>query len=215
MKDFYYWKNELYKSFKTICSFRQLRRPGELSFVNLEKAVMIAAYIVRKLKDAGKIPDFFLSENVSVIEFICKGNIIDILNSHRIDKHYSFKSDRPYSNSWEYFINQIIHSFTYILSYDDNNNFDGILINSDRTKDTSLYLLSIKDFLLLLLKISEGSITDSRYTRDFENGKNGELIPGPMKMINAVYGYPIQLDFNRIVEDSMDGNIYGRDKDFV
>ena len=84
----YYWKKELYNSFLTIARFRHLKRVNEQSQVKVEKALMIGAYIIRKLHDAQKIPPNFLSKKEQLEFSESKGTIVDHMNWHKIDTHY-------------------------------------------------------------------------------------------------------------------------------
>ncbi len=206
----YFWKNELLKSFQTICKFRYLKRINEGSCVKVEKSIMLSAYIIRKLKDAEKIPIEFIEEIIRVKRFELKEKIIDHSNWHKIDKNYKLDKHTTIEKEWKYFIDQIIHSFTFIFSYDENNIFDGFYINSDRSKNKELYFISIRDFIYLLLKISEGSIVESHSKRDIIKNNKGDIEFGAMKQIKAIYAYPNGFEINKILENSLRGIIYKR-----
>lgn len=130
----YYWKKELYNSFLTIAKFRQLKVPKEQSFVNVEKALMIGAFIIRKLDDAEKIPPDFLEKRVLLDFSRSKGTIVDHMNWHKLENHYDLAKIVKTEKNWRFIINQFIHSFTFFFSYDSANKLDGFLINSDKTK---------------------------------------------------------------------------------
>ena len=50
----YYWKNELYNNYRCLVRFMNLKRTRDESFGNMEKAIMMSTYIIRKLNDAEK-----------------------------------------------------------------------------------------------------------------------------------------------------------------
>ena len=56
----FYWKKELYDNFQVIARFRSLQKRYEQSYVKIEKAILMGAYIIRKLDEAQKIPPEFL-----------------------------------------------------------------------------------------------------------------------------------------------------------
>ncbi|NMG83155.1 MAG: hypothetical protein GIS02_02985 [Methanosarcinales archaeon] len=206
----FYWKKELYDCFRSLAKFRQLRRITELSCVKIEKALMIGAYIVRKLNEAEKIPPDFLKQKVTVSKYKNKKNLIDHMNWHRFESNYNLEKYTKEEKDWRYLINQIIHSFSFSFSYDDNGKLDGFFVNSDRSKDKSLYFVSIENILCLFLKISEGDITSSHSQRKIINEKNGTQKIGPMKIKHAFYSYPNNIDINSLVIISMNGDIYKR-----
>jgi len=200
----FYWKKELYNCYLTLAKFRHLQKKFENSFVKAEKALMIGAYVIRKLDDAQKIPPDLLG-NKELIEFLKnKDTTVDHLNWHRIDTHYEFEKYRKLEQDWRFIINQIIHSFSFIFSFNDLDKLENILINSDNTKRKTLFVLPVKTIFMIFLTISEGDITSAHMLRS----KSGE-----MKLIDAIYSYPQNFDLNKILSDTMNGNIYIRSKD--
>ena len=210
----YYWKTELYKSFLTIVNFRHLERITEQSNVKLEKAIMMGAYIIRKLDEAQKIPPDFLKKKELLVFSISKGTIVDHLNWHRIDKHYDFENLNKAEKEWRFIINQIIHSFSFFFSFDNSGKLDGFLINSDKTKRDALFFLPLNILLKIFLTVSEVDITSANSHRELI-GKESDGKPkyGEMKLTSADYSYPDKFDIDKIILDSMNGNIYKRMKD--
>jgi hypothetical protein len=208
----YFWKKELYESYKYIIKFRSLKRIRIESFVKIEKVIMLSAYIVRKLNDAEKIPPAYLEENINISMYNANKEIIDHMNWHHIDENYKLDNKLSKKENWKYILNQIIHSFVFILVYDDNNKLSGIMLNSDKTKGKLVYLINIKDIIKLILKISEGGIVGACNTRDIKIDKDGKKIIGPMKLKWAEYAYPLDFDLNTVVNDSMKGIIYKRNE---
>ena len=208
----YYWKKELYNSFLTISKFRHLKRTTTQSFVNVEKALMIGAFIIRKLNDAEKIPPDFLERKVKLDFSKSKGTIVDHMNWHKIETHYDFDKISKTEKDWKFIINQIIHSFTLFFSYDESNKLDGFFINSDVTKREALFFLSIKDLLIFFLTVSEGSITSASSYRKVTKDKNGNEELGEMKLKQALYSYPDNFDITKSVTNTLNGEIYIRTK---
>jgi hypothetical protein len=206
----FYWKKELYNCFQILTKSRQLKRINELSYVKIEKALMIGAYIVRKLDEAEKIPPDFLKQKVTISKYECKRDLIDHINWHRVDSNYNLEKSTKEENDWSYLINQIIHSFSFLFSYDDNGKLDGFFLNSDKSKDKYLYFVSIENILYLFLKISEGKITIIHSQREIIKERNGTQKVGPMKLKNAKYSYPDNFDIKSLIKKSMNGEIYKR-----
>lgn len=198
----YYWKKELYKCFLITAKFRHLKKPTEQSFVNVEKAIMMGAFIVRKLDEAQKIPPLFLDKKETLDFSISKGTEVDHLNWHKIDFHYDFDTKSKESKDWRFIINQIIHSFSFIYSFDDFDKLNGFLINSDKTKKHALFFLPLETVLRIFLTISEGDISYVNYIR--QNGVT--------KMKEATFSYPQKFQIDRFIKETMDGDIYYRSK---
>ncbi|WP_320020005.1 hypothetical protein [Labilibaculum manganireducens] len=209
----YYWKKELYKSFETVAKFRQLKKPSELSFVKIEKALMIGAYIIRKLDEAQKLPPDFLKRKASLMYFKSQDKIVDHMNWHKIEKHYKVDQLTLIEKDWRFIINQIIHSFSLIYSFDDFEKLDGFYINSDKTKKQAIFLLPLMEVLTMFLTISEGDIVKCSSSREIlGKDQNGKTMYGEMKLKEALYSYPIRLDINETIEATLKGNIYLRNE---
>ena len=199
-----YWKDELYKNYQTLAHFITLKRRNERSFIKAEKAIMMSAYIIRKLNEATKIPPNFLKDSICLIEYSAINMHIDKYNSHRIDRNYNLSESRKHNDKIEFFIDQIIHSFVFFFIIDEVKNEFTILFNSDRTKKNSLFEISFEKIFEIILKISEGDVTDRKECRDEKTGE--------MKLKVAKYSYPKGFDLKKIVRDSLKGKIYKRNK---
>lgn len=182
--------------------------------MKIEKALMIGAYIIRKLDEAQKIPPDLLN-NKEILKFYNnKGTIVDHLNWHKIDKHYDLYKISKTEKEWRFILNQIIHSFSFIFSFDSFDKLDGFHINSDKTKGKALFFLPLNILFKIFLTVSEGDIT-STYSHRTLIGKENDIKPmfGEMKLISATYSYQDNFDINKSVLDSMNGNIYKRIKE--
>jgi len=63
----------------------------------------------------------------------------------------------------------------------------------------------------MFLKISEGDVTSASSQRKIKGKDNqGEVIYGEMKLQNANYTYPMNIDIPTEVEITMKGEIYKR-----
>jgi hypothetical protein len=210
----YYWKKELYNSFLTIAKFRHSKRITEQSQVKVEKALMIGAYIIRKLDDAQKIPPDFLTKKEQLEFSESKGTIVDHMNWHKIDTHYNFDKVIKAEKDWRFIVNQIIHSFSLFFSNDSSTKLDGFLFNSDKTKKQALFFLPLETLLTIFLTISEGDITQAHSHRQvIGNENNGKLKFGEMKLTNAIYSYPDNLDLKEAITNSLNGEIYKRENE--
>jgi hypothetical protein len=206
----YYWKKELYKNYQYLVKFRSLRKYNIMSTIKADKAIMLSAYIIRKLYEAEKIPKSMLETELKVKKHKAKIRIIDHMNNQNIIDNYDLDNEVVKKYTWKYIINQIIHSFSYFYVADDMDKFIGILVNSDYNKGKEILYIDIENILTILLLISEGDITASDYHREFTRARNGKNMAGPMKMINSKYEYPNNFNIKKIIRDSMNGIIYKR-----
>lgn len=199
-----YWKDELYKCYLVLAKFINQTKYVESSFVKAEKAIMMSAYIMRKLDNAEKIPPDFLKSSITVSCYNKKADrIVDHYSAIDFDINYNFDIEEKETNNIHFFLDQIIHSFSYSITFsDDLKTPEGFLLNSDKTKNRKLYFISLEKYLTLILKISEGWIQSAHNRRD-EKTKE-------MKLISATYQYPTGFNLCKIVKDTFKGKIYKR-----
>jgi len=207
----FYWKKELYDNFQVIARFRFLKKRYEQSYVKIEKAILMGAYIIRKLDEAQKIPPEFLKTQEQISLYKSKGTIVDYMNWHHLERHYNLEQTHKENKDWGFILNQIIHSYSLVYTIDSNDQPDGLLINSDWTKKKSLFAIPLKLILTMFLKISEGDITSASSKREIKGTDNkGNVIYGEMKLENADYSYPMNIDISTEIEKTMWGEIYKR-----
>lgn len=200
-----YWKDELYRCYITIAKFINQKKYFEASYVNVEKAIMLSAYFMRKLDDAEKIPPDFLKSSITLSAYFHTDKIVDHYTVHDFDKNYDFGNEEKETKSIIFFLDQIIHSFSYSIVFSDDLKIpEGFFLNSDRTKNSKLFYFPLKKYLELILKISEGWI-DSQY-----NERDEKTLE--MKLVKATYMYPDNFKLKKSIEDTFNGKIYKRNK---
>jgi len=97
-----------------------------------------------------------------------------------------------------------------IYSYDNSNKFDGFIINSDRTKKESLFFLTLKNLFTIFLTVSEGDMTSASWKRQLISKENVKPIFGEMKLEETVYNFPKEFNLEKVIFETMEGNIYVR-----
>ena len=199
-----YWKDELYKCYLILAKFINQTKYVESSFVKAEKAIMMSAYIIRKLDDAEKIPPAFLKDSITISYYNkASERVVDHYTSIDFDKNYNLETEDKETNSTLFFLDQIIHSFSYSIVFAENlKTPEGFFLNSDKTKNKKLYYFPLEKYLMLILKVSEGWIQSAHNHRDEKTNE--------MKLIKATYQYPDGFNLNKIVHDTFKGKIYKR-----
>lgn len=195
-----YWKLELYKNAQILSKSIHLKRLKNESFVKIEKACMISSYIVRKLNEAKKIPPDYLNNEIDAIKYKKKCGSIDFMTWHNIHIKYDFRKRNKIRIKWSYLINQLIHSFVFIVGMGENNIDMFILFNSDNSQEKELNSITVLDFVKILLMISEGEIQSCEMRR----------VDGKMTLICADYIYPPSFDVNSVINNIRYGNFYKR-----
>lgn len=160
-----YWKEELFRNAKWLVESLDKKRWTGRGFSKLEKSIMISAYAIRKLHEASKIPPVFMEKDITVGLFNRSDSLMDTLNNHHIEKHYDLSKENATSIKIKYLFNQIIHSYIFCPFFDDQNQFNSILINSDRSRNRGLYNVKLKKLIDIIMYISNGNMTFLKFRR--------------------------------------------------
>lgn len=179
------WKKELRKELN---NFRKLlakidlsEEPGIPDDINLkvEKFFFVSAFIIRKLNEAKKLSDELNETKIPVVQFkrINKDHTIHFMNNHKLEKFYDLENENNSSIGLATLYNTLIHSFVFkvvVSNAKETNGKEtviGILVNSDYSKDKTLFHIEVEDFFKLLEEVINDDIIFS-----WHNHESGEVI---------------------------------------
>lgn len=129
-----------------------------VTFGEAEKRLMIGFYCVRKLLDAHKLTTKIKDSNIHVESYLSTGAPVTRLNSHRIEKLYRIDRAQKETLSLRTICDQMVHSYVFQLAFGDNDEPRGVLITSDRTRNTKLYFVELKTIIAVFRAISKDEI---------------------------------------------------------
>lgn len=169
------WKKELHKLSERLHKVSLHSKMSETKAVSCEKTIFISAYIIRKLSEASK-----LSYELKSISFPIKkySNVkhVDLLNWHNISQTFDLSHSTQSTLNIKSLCNYLIHSFVFVLSYDENDFLYGFYFTSDRGKNKELYFMQIKDFIKMVQIVVNDEKMQARYKRN-ANGDFKEVDP--------------------------------------
>lgn len=166
-----YWKNDLIKDSQILLRWSQ-KKHSTRQEVLLEKKIFISAYSIRKLVEAEKIgKDFPMWAFVLERHKKTSQKQIDYLNSHRLEEHYDFNYKEKVSVDLSFLTNQIIHSYVFAFSEDENST-NGFYVASDHVKESYLYHVNLERYINLLLWIGHCDVVAQSSKRN-PNSKSG------------------------------------------
>ena len=156
------------------------RNPSNKLQVELEKCMMITAYQIRKLIEARKVSDSVKNARIPVIEYYENIKIVTFLNWHRLDELYDFSKNRESTLTIKTVCNLLIHSYIFMpLTSSASSPFNGMFFSSDKTRNSKLYYISLKDWINYLEIIGVDYPNDASMV--FDKKKNDYNVPRAMK----------------------------------
>ena len=166
-----HWKDGLIRTATRLDEIAVRRRPSEKLLVELEQAVFLAAYGMRKLMDAQKISTEHERRPVSVRAYPAKGKPVTLKNWHRIDDLYDFASSRDTTLCLRDFCNQLIHSYVFIpLTTSKTGPVKAVLFSSDRQRNVEVYEIPLATLADVLRAVGADYPACSEFTFDSNMG---------------------------------------------
>lgn len=128
--------------------------------LRLERAVMISAYALRKLSEAGELAVGFMDRPVQVVE--CPRDTavplepFDRAGPDLFDR-YDMRNGVNTTISLEYLCNQVIHSWIWVTCVTTSRRLDGFVIASDRDRKTCARYVNVDTLVTILRSAAESS----------------------------------------------------------
>jgi hypothetical protein len=166
-----YWKEPLLEDRRYLLRFRCTDTTSEKTLAGLEKRIFLSFYSVRKLIEANRLSTKNINSNWPLLSYPNKSKV-DLLNWHRIDEKYNLEKVNKEKRNLLWLCNQVIHSFVFILNFDDYGKLSGFYVSSDRLRNKKLYQIERKQYLDILKLIGNDYPANSKGYRN----KSGDWI---------------------------------------
>lgn len=173
-----YWKNDLLKTARKLGRKKNKKRWPERALVNFEKELFISFYSIRKLIEANKISTDLIMTKITAKSYPSLGKVVTSMNWHRIDELYDFSTSNIEKISLIFICNQLIHSYVFMPSFNENSQLTGILFSSDKYRNKKLFSVDINDVIGILRKV--GSNYPNSATLIYDEKKKDYIITSRM-----------------------------------
>lgn len=138
------WKADLWRIAHRLAGRTEQVRWTEQSFVNLEKDLFLAFFIIRKLMDARKLSVEVESIRVSATVYPWKdGKPINFLNWDHFDDAYEWSKPAEETLSLRGLCNLFVHSYVYSPLMSDDRQLEAVLVSSDHSRHESLFNINV------------------------------------------------------------------------
>lgn len=138
-----------------------LREWSESECVKAEQCVMLGAYCIRKLREAGKLTDAVKDQAIAVATFKPTGKTAHSMHWHHLDKLYDLGHGNLETRPLDFICNQLIHSYVFVLGFNERGGLDHLLFCSDHERHKNLYWLSIEELARAMETVACDSVVES------------------------------------------------------
>lgn len=180
-----FWKEELFRHAGRIRRRQTLKRWSDRSAAGLEKDLMIGFYSIRKLIEAHTVSDEIRDRPLHLFAYRWTGSVVTFMDWDEIDKKYDLDHLVHVTKPVSWVAGQMIHSFAFLPSFDQEGRLDAVLFNSDRTRRKHLYGLPVDEIISLFEEVGandpasmQGQFNES--TGDFDLSMGPTMDPNDL-----------------------------------
>ena len=148
-----FWKKDLDGRARRLRERKSQTRWGDASQARTEQDVMLAFYSIRKLIEADKLTTAVRNSVVEIRSFPWRGKRVNQLNWHRLDELYDLASPHVANKRLMWLCNQVIHSYVFLLQFQEAGGLAGVLLSSDFERNRALYCIDIDPLIELLERV--------------------------------------------------------------
>lgn len=162
------WKEDLFKAAQRLSRRKAQRRWTERSLMLVEKDVFVGFYAVRMLLQAKKLSEGFERIHIAVERIPSVGKPVTHMNYHRVDELYDFGSDQRERTTLSLMelCTKVVHSFVFFPGLDEAMELGGVLLGSDRERNSWVYVIDIAEVIALFEAIASDDIHELVFAWD-------------------------------------------------
>jgi hypothetical protein len=165
-----YWKDDLLRQAKRLRARAQQKRWPGSSSAQVEQLLMGGFYAVRKLIESKKLSDSLSSKAIQVLEFAPTGKRIHLYNWHHIDRLYKLDSSKGSKIDLFSLCHQFVHSYIFLLSFDEARKLHGVFVTSDRKRSSCLYYIDLQKIVDIFEQVGHDYPANGSFEWDEKKG---------------------------------------------
>lgn len=166
-----YYRKDLKRLVKKLTRKKNQKKWTEKRMVVMEKHIVLAYYIVRKLIENDKVTNKTKSQVLTVEKFPRTAKAITPFNYWAIDEIYDLNKGVTENLNIKDFSDVCIHSRTIYLTIDKTKNWDKLFLTSDKKMDEFLMAVSTEELIRTLNIVIKDYPKSLSYTWNPKKGK--------------------------------------------
>lgn len=143
-----FWKADLLKYAEQLRRARTGAGPfSDATYVAVERAVLIGAFVVRRLADSHKLSDATVAMQLRTRRFPSTGYGATLINNHKVERLFDLTRSTRSPQPLLFLCNQAIHSYV-LMPYADRGGKKvvGLYIASDRQRNRAMFAVPLVEF---------------------------------------------------------------------
>ncbi|MCW5797325.1 MAG: hypothetical protein KIT40_02405 [Nitrospira sp.] len=167
-----YWKEDLTRLALRLGQRSHQSKWSERSLGKLEKEIFIGFYSIRKLLEAKKLSEDIVNGLIPADSFKWSGGrkITHLTSSSALLEAFDFNALQKVKLSLRFVCNQVIHSYIYKETFDENGRLCGILISSDCQRNKTVFFITLKNIIKAFSEIGKDYPSNAEFRFDSKSG---------------------------------------------
>lgn len=174
----YYWKKPLLTGAKFIKKYMDEENISDAQFARIEREIFIGFYAIRKLLEAtGKVSPETRDMQVPIKWYPKRDGqpLVDWYNRSEFWDLYDLEDGRAELRDLLYVAHQMVHSFIFVLSGDDDGH--GAFFTSDRDKKNRLSFITTNEIVNIFETVGKDYPSGFQAWRDTSTGEMKWTVP--------------------------------------
>lgn len=174
----YYWKKPLLTGAKFIKKYMDEENISDAQFARIEREIFIGFYAIRKLLEAtGKVSPETRDMQVPIKWYPKRDGqpLVDWYNRSEFWELYDLEDGRAELRDLLYVAHQMVHSFIFVLSGDDDGH--GAFFTSDRDKKNRLSFITTNEIVNIFETVGKDYPSGFQAWHDASTGEMKWTVP--------------------------------------
>ena len=155
------WKRELHNIAANLRKRLTQRRWPYGSEAAVEKVILVAFYVIRKLIESEAVPADVADWSVEATTFPSKGRPVTRMFWPTVDEYFDMETPKVAHLKLSLLCGYIVHSHVFTPWFGHDRELRGVFIASDRTVKTTIYRISLEEIIRVVDAVSSERIPNA------------------------------------------------------
>jgi hypothetical protein len=139
-----YWKEPLASTAKELAWKKSPKKLTERRLEIMERDVILSFFIIRRLIELNRVSRKTIDFEFKIFSCPYNGRRLSPISRHWFQKSYDLENEITLHKKTMYIANQFIHSFLFLMVYDETRNWDSFYVVSDYDKKNFIWRIPAK-----------------------------------------------------------------------
>lgn len=177
-----YWKEFLASTAEELSWEKTPKRLTERRLEIMERDVILCFFIIRRLIELHRVSRKTIDFEFEIYSCSYNGRRLSPISRHWFEKSYDLENEKTLHKKTIYIANQFIHSFLFLMIYDETRNCDSFYVVSDYDKKNCIWRIPARQVYDCFKTASEDYLGGFSYKYDEAKDDYIVVVGGEQKL---------------------------------